>query len=403
LAKNISIAVVALGGYGMVYLQGLLDEPQDENFTLVAGIDPYPEHCDRLDELKKMNIPIYDSLDAFYEQGGEADLVILSSPIQLHLDHTRIALEHGSHVLCEKPLGATVDEADDMIAARDKYGRFVAIGYQWSFTDPIQDLKRDIQKGVLGAPVRLKTMAFWPRDESYYNRNSWAGKVKDKNGRWILDSPVNNAVAHYLHNMFFVLGDQISSSVRPKSVEGELYRVKPIESYDTAALRVMTENDIELLFYATHSNEEMMGPVITYEFEKATVTFKDLHSDLKVEFKDGREKSYGKPDEQQIKKMWDCIRCVRTGEAVVCPPEAAKSQTVTINALHESFGEIVDLPESMVKRKGKEGETLYYSPELESVLRQCHDENKLPSELGVEWSKAGKQVNVSDYHSFKGI
>jgi hypothetical protein len=165
----------------------------------------------------------------------------------------------------------------------------------------------------------------------------------------------------------------------------------------------MTENDIELLFYATHSNEEMIGPVITYEFERATVTFKDLHSDLKVDFKDGREKSYGKPDEQQIKKMWDCIRSVRTGEPVACPPEAAKSQTITINALHESFGEIVDLPSSMIRSKGNAGEKLYYAPELESVLRQCHNENKLPSELGVAWSKAGKRVNVGDYHSFKGI
>jgi len=44
----------------------------------------------------------------------------------------------------------------------------------------------------------MKTLCFWQRDENYYRRSGWAGKIKDKKGNWILDSPANNAMAHFL-------------------------------------------------------------------------------------------------------------------------------------------------------------------------------------------------------------
>ena len=52
-------------------------------------------------------------------------------------------------------------------------------------------------------------MPLWPRDERYYSRNGWAGVKRTNDGTWILDSPTNNACAHFLHNMFYVLGDRI--------------------------------------------------------------------------------------------------------------------------------------------------------------------------------------------------
>ena len=79
-------------------------------------------------------------------------------------------------MLCEKPISATIQEARAMMAKEAETGRFVAVGYQWSFSDAIC-LKADVQAGVLGRPKRLKTLIFWPRNEEYYKR-SWAGKQK---------------------------------------------------------------------------------------------------------------------------------------------------------------------------------------------------------------------------------
>ena len=129
----------------------------------------------------------------------------------------------------------------------------VAIGYQWSFSPAIQRLKGDIAAGVFGAPKRLKTIVLWPRDETYYSRNRWAGKQRDEAGNPIFDSPVSNACAHYLHNMLYVLGDAVDRSAIPSRVSAELYRAHPIENYDTAALRCWTDRGVEILFIVSHA------------------------------------------------------------------------------------------------------------------------------------------------------
>jgi predicted dehydrogenase len=93
-----------------------------------------------------------------------------------------------------------------MIKARDQANKFVSIGYQLSFSEEIQNLKRDIRSGIFGKPKRFKS----PRSENYYSRG-WAGKMKDNQGNIVMDSVSNNATSHQIHNMFYVLGNAIDN------------------------------------------------------------------------------------------------------------------------------------------------------------------------------------------------
>ncbi|MBC7187844.1 MAG: Gfo/Idh/MocA family oxidoreductase [Calditrichaeota bacterium] len=397
--ENVNIVVVALGGYGLVYLEGLLDRKIDTNVTIVGGVDPEPERCTRLAELQAIGVPIFRSLEEFYAS-HKADLAIISSPIQLHCPQTCLCLAQGSHVLCEKPLGATVQEGWEMMRARDAARRFVSIGYQWSFTRTIQELKEDVRKGEFGAPVRLKTIALWPRDESYYRRNDWAGKQRDSQGRWVLDSPANNALAHYLHNMLYLLGERKDASATPARVVAELYRANDIENFDTFATRIRTDRGVEILFYGSHAVEEEVGPLILYEFEHATVTYAGWHSEFVARWHDGRQKSYGAPDAHYLDKMWQAISSVRTGEKPACGIEAAMAHTVCINGMHESVPEVTPFPRGMVLVKGEPGKRLTYVPAVNQGLLQAYERNALPSEVGVPWAVCGKEIELIGYRSF---
>ena len=105
-----TVALSGIGGYGEVYGKALLEEGESHGLTLTGCIDPYPASCSYLGELRARHIPVYASLDAFYRE-QTADLLCISAPIHLHAEQTCQALAHGSHVLCEKPLGATLAEA----------------------------------------------------------------------------------------------------------------------------------------------------------------------------------------------------------------------------------------------------------------------------------------------------
>ena len=290
--KEVSIAMVALGGYGNSYLGYLFNASPKAGIKLVAGIDPNPVGCRFLANFEEQKIPLYPNLEAFYMQGW-ADLVIIAAPIHLHMPYTRTALEHGSNVLCEKPVAATIQEAREMLRAEAANPGFVGIGYQWSFSSAMQNLKNDILNGVLGRPLRFRTKILWPRTSNYYQRNTWAARIKTAAGDWVLDSPANNATAHYLHNCMYVLGETRETSANLIDVQAELYRANQIENYDTAAIRCHTDAGVEILFYTAHPVPNTIGPILSYEFEEAVVDFDASDSRLRAHFHSGEVKDYG--------------------------------------------------------------------------------------------------------------
>jgi predicted dehydrogenase len=399
--RQVSVVMVGIGGYGHFYLKTLLEEFPPGRIDLCGVVDPVVERSDYYPEIRRRGIPNFSSIEDFYASGRSARLAVIASPIHYHVPQSCVALGHGSHVLCDKPIGATVQEADELIGARDASGKWVMIGYQWSYSGAIQLLKRDIMAGAFGKPLRLKTLCLWSRDDAYYHRNDWAGKIQDAEGRWVLDSPVNNAMAHFLHNMFYVLGEDVARSAQPKETTAELYRANPIENYDTAACRIFTDDGAELLFYVSHATLGDRGPVFEFEFEDAVVSFGEYTDDIVAQDKQGREKRYGSPDaDHQFRKLFEAVEAVNAPVPIVCGVETARSQTVCINGIQESMPDIVTFPRSVIQRD--EELQRWWVKGLDEVLVKCYQKGVLPSESGVPWAKAGWMVDLEDYHYFPG-
>ena len=398
----VSLVLVGIGGMGAVYVRELLDAKESAAFRIAGAVDPDPERCPWLEELRSMGVPVFATLEGFY-RNRKAELAVISSPIQFHADQTCLALARGSHVLCEKPVAGTIREARRMIEAERAAGRWVAVGYQWSFSAAVRDLKTDIMDGLFGRPKRLKCLYLWPRDEKYYRRNGWAGKKRDAAGGWVLDSPVQNAMAHDLHNMLYVLGKERHLSAAPAEVEAELYRANPIENYDTAAMRARTGGGAEILFYATHVSRAEKGPVFFYEFEKGGVRCVSRTSGVRAEFEDGARKEYGVPDAGGLNKLWESIRGARTGARPVCGLEAAASQTLCVNGMQDSMPEIRDFPETARHLIEENGSRRIWIEGLAEALEACYAANALPSELGFPWSAKGRLIKLGTEYSFPNL
>ncbi len=396
--KTTSIALVGISGYAASYLSSLLDQGAERQIEIVGIVDPYPERCTRIEDVRRRNIPVYSTLKELYAP-HQPELIVISTPIHLHCSQTCFALTHGSFVLCEKPLGAVIQEAEAMAEAERRSGKWVAIGYQWSFSRAIQTLKQDIQRGLFGRPRRMKSLVLWPRTDQYYARG-WAGKIRDEKGAWILDSPVNNAAAHYLHNMFYLLGEKINTSGIPVEVTAELYRANPIENYDTAALRTRTENGVEILFFVSHAVNQNQGPIFLYEFDHAVVHYNAAEDEVTARFRDGRIKSYGSPNSNDLNKLWDSLAAIRTGESIACGVEAAKSQTLCHNGVQESMPEIGGFPENLIRTSQTAEGRQTWVQGLAETLFKCYDENVLPAEINIPWSKKGQTIPLKSYRRF---
>ncbi|MAS34094.1 MAG: oxidoreductase [Anaerolineaceae bacterium] len=399
--QTVDIALVGAGGYGTSYLRELLHNNPDQKGRLIAVVDPFPERCQFLGELNDLQVPIYPDMDTLFAS-HKPGLICIASPIQFHAEQTILSLQQGISVLCEKPLCATIQEAQRMAQAEEQTPGFVAIGYQWSFSDAIQALKQDMMQGVLGKPIRLKSRVYWPRPALYYARNQWAGRIALDDGTWVLESPAANAAAHYLHNMLYVLGSTRDTSATPANVQAELFRANPIENYDTASMRCLTTDGVEILFYTTHASQNNINPIFDYEFENATVSYQqDEDSDIVAHFHDGRTKVYGNPFATGMGKIWQCVDALHGGDPVACGIRAATPHTLCINGAQESAPEVVNFPAHLCKTLAIADTQLTYVDGLEGIMTQAYESNCLISESHqVDWAVPGRIVDLINYDHF---
>jgi predicted dehydrogenase len=374
-----TVALSGIGGYGMVYGTAFLEECKSRGLKFTGCIDPFPEKCDYIDQLREQNIPVYKRIEDFYKD-QTADLMCIATPIHLHASQTCYALEHGSHVLCEKPLCATLEEAEQMLAVQKKSGLQVAIGYQYSFNPRIQSIKANILKGIYGKPILFKDITLGPRDSIYYQRG-WAGKIK-ADGNYVYDSVANNACAHYLHNLFYLAGESMNISALPVSHETELYRANKIENFDTITTRIQTDSGIELYFTASHAIDRLQSPYFELEFEEAIIKCNMVTR--KIETLAGNKLYLDSlaPDPKEREKIWAVIESINNNEPVACGIQTALSHTRFINII-QSEVEIQNFDEGRIIKKRNEqnpSSVLTYVDGLYDQLQTCFEKTLLLSE-----------------------
>lgn len=132
------------------------------------------------------------------------DAVIIALTNDQHHEAALAALEAGKHVLCEKPLGLTVPQCDEAIAAQQTAGKVLQIGHEMRFQRLYQEVKSMIERGAIGD---LQLM--WCREFRGPMRLGWrasealtGGTILEKNihhidlFNWMMENPPVRVSAH---------------------------------------------------------------------------------------------------------------------------------------------------------------------------------------------------------------
>ena len=101
------------------------------------------------------------------------DAVVISSTPNMHYSHAKAALEHGLHVLIEKPMTFKADQAQELVAIAEKKGLAFLIGCPWHYTSHhAAEARRLIRSGELG---KIKMICTWMMDrtEGLYQGLPW--------------------------------------------------------------------------------------------------------------------------------------------------------------------------------------------------------------------------------------
>jgi predicted dehydrogenase len=81
---------------------------------------------------------------------SDVDAIVIATPVSTHFQLAREALLHGKHVLVEKPLTASVTEAEELIALAQEQQRILMVGHTFEYNPAVNELRKLVQSGELG-------------------------------------------------------------------------------------------------------------------------------------------------------------------------------------------------------------------------------------------------------------
>lgn len=146
---KLKIGFIGCGGIAnQKHLPGM--SQQTEHVDLCAFCDLIPERAEKA--AKEFGTPDAKVYTDYHELLADPtiDAVHVLTPNIAHCEITVAALEAGKHVLCEKPMAATPEDAQKMLDARDRTGKMLTIGYQYRHFHENNVARKVVADGWLG-------------------------------------------------------------------------------------------------------------------------------------------------------------------------------------------------------------------------------------------------------------
>lgn len=386
------IALIGISGYGRVYLRHLEAAAARGEIRFAAAVVINPEEeQDACLRLRAMGVSIHGDWREMLETWRDRlDLCMIPVPIHLHHEITVAALESGANVLVEKPLAATLEQALAIQEMEERSGRWVAVGYQNFYAATTQGIRARLTAGHLGQVRLIQLLGLWPRSRAYFSRNDWAGRMAVR-GRVVRDSLLNNAMAHFVNLSLYWAGGDPASASMPVELDAELFRCFPIESFDTAVVRLKTDSGVSIRMAATHCCPEPHPIRIQIEGDEGDLTW--IHRNEVLWRRAGQIERWGlETEEETVEAMFAAVlRRLSDPQAPICTSALAISQVACLEAIHEAAA----IRHARCARPGAEfGNDPIVSLEIENEFRRCLRSGALPSEIGFAWALADEEFTA---------
>ena len=205
----------------------LLGFNQIKNAKLVAVCDIIEEKAKNIGE--RFNVPYYTDMDEMM-QNEDIDVVSVLTESGNHAKHVINLAKYGKHIVVEKPMALTIDDADEMILACHRNNCRLFVVKQNRFNVPVVKLREALEAGRFGKLFMGTVRVRWCRTQEYYNQAPWRGT-------WAMDGGVlTNQASHHIDLLEWMMGKV--DSVYAKGI----HALADIEAEDTAAVILKFRN-----------------------------------------------------------------------------------------------------------------------------------------------------------------
>lgn len=193
--KKYKVGLIGCGYMGQAHL---VDSHDKENIQIYAVCDINRERADRTAEEYHAEKAYYDAQELI--EDPQIDIVIIATYPSTHLPLLKLCLEHGKHVLCEKPVSNTLEDGYAFCEMMKQYPQSkVLIGHILRHNDTYVKVRNMIRDGVIGKPIVMRlvhnrnTLGSWPKYHALIEETS----------------PIIDCGVHYVDVMRWFTGEEI--------------------------------------------------------------------------------------------------------------------------------------------------------------------------------------------------
>lgn len=302
---------------------------------LAAVCDIVPERARMTGE--KYGVPYFTDFKRMLET-EDIDVVNILTPSG---NHAEIAIEvsaYQKHVVVEKPMALTLDDADRMIRACDENGVKLFVVKQNRYNLPVLKLRQALEAGRFGKLVMGTVRVRWRRDQEYYDMDEWRGT-------WAMDGGVfANQASHHIDLLEWMLGNPVSVFARSRTA------LVNIETEDTGVAVITFENGCLGIVEATtaarpadlEGSISILGENGTVEIggfavnEMKVWNFKDEMPEDKEVLKTYRQNPPDVYGFGHIKYLQNVVDTIRKREQALVDGLAGRKSLELISAIYES-------------------------------------------------------------------
>jgi predicted dehydrogenase len=372
----VQVVLVGAHGHGQWHLSNLR-RLQDLGLAELAGVcDVKPlgrEHLAPFGHVAQSR-----SLPALLDEVS-ADVVVVATPIDTHVELAVVAAQRGAAVLLEKPPAPTLAEFERLVDVVDTCGIPCQVGFQSLGSAAIPAVRDLIASGAIGEVRGIGGAGAWQRDSAYWARASWAGR-RSLDGVPVADGALTNVFAHALAAAFRI-EDSDGGTVR--DIELELFHANPIECDDTSSVRLRSAKGTPVSIAVTLCAEEDRLPYLLVHGDRGRIRFRYTSDEIKLETAAGIEvRHYGREDllENLIAHM------TNPANALLVPVASVRAFMQVLDAVQRAPDPCPVRPDAVRILEG-DGTSRRVIPGIDADVAACADQLQTFSGLGVAWSQ----------------
>lgn len=271
---------------------------------------------------------------------ADIDVVHVCTPHYLHAPQVIYAAQAKKHIMTEKPMSITAEDAKAMIEACERNGVTLGVIFQNRYNPGSILIKEALEDGSLGKVLGGKCTVTWKRTDEYYSKSDWKGTWDKEGGGVLIDQAIHtmDLLRWFVNDEIDYVDAQIGNRAHEiiqveDSAEGVIKYKNGVVTGFFAINYYSYDAPVEIELHCENGIAKMVADRGSIRYNDGTEISRDKNPNETIDYGEGVKHYWGVSHMKQIKEFYSDLANGRT--PVIDGREALKTQEM-IAAVYQS-------------------------------------------------------------------